>query len=142
MDGTCIETPPQVVPGMDAPYVFTFHPDIANFPKIVDMSNQILARGKDILTKMQRYFLRWVKHKPIWVPDKVSTIEWFPIIIFLRNQRKFYIQIINNVILVSYNCVLLTTGLLYKNEMTSLIIATLVCVEDKKRCTALQLNAE
>lgn len=72
MNGTCIETPPQPLPGSDSLYVFTFQPDVANHPDVVDLTNQVLARTKDILTKVQRYFLRWAKYKQVWVPDKVS----------------------------------------------------------------------
>ena len=72
MHGTCVETAPQPVPGSDTPYVFSFQPDVANHPDVVDLANKIIARGKDILTRVQRYFLRWAKHKPVWVVDKVG----------------------------------------------------------------------
>ena len=74
MHGTCVETAPQPVPGSDTPYVFSFQPDVANHPDVVDLANKIIARGKDILTRVQRYFLRWAKHKPVWVVDKVGYV--------------------------------------------------------------------
>lgn len=71
LDGSCVECPPQTVAGSDTPFIFSFHPEVARHPDIIDVSNTILARAKDILTRVQRYFLRWNKHKPVWVPDKV-----------------------------------------------------------------------
>lgn len=75
MDGTCIETPPQPLAGSDTHYVFSFHPDVVNHPDVVDLANEVLARAKDILTKMQRYFIRWAKYKQVWVPDKVRIFK-------------------------------------------------------------------
>jgi len=74
MHGTCMEAPPQTILGNDQPYVFTFHSEIANHPDVVELAQTILARARDTLTRIQRYFLRWVKHKPLWVVDKVYSM--------------------------------------------------------------------
>ena len=83
MNGTCIETPPQKIPGEDEPYIFSFFQDISVNPDIIEMVQTAQGSMKNTLTNLTRYLTRWKKYRPIWKVDKVIFFTEIPFIKFL-----------------------------------------------------------
>ena len=74
MNGTCIETPPQKIPGEDEPYVFSFFTDISTNPEVIELVQTIQSNMKSTLTCLTRYLTRWKKYRGIWKVDKVTLL--------------------------------------------------------------------
>ena len=55
MNGTCIETPPQKIPGEDEPYTFSFFSDISTNPEVIELVQTVQSNMKNTLTNLTRY---------------------------------------------------------------------------------------
>jgi DNA polymerase II small subunit/DNA polymerase delta subunit B len=71
MNGTCIETPPQKIPGEDEPFIFSFFSDISANQDVVGLVQTVQANMKNTLTTLTRYLTRWKKYRGVWKVDKV-----------------------------------------------------------------------
>ncbi len=74
MNGTCIETPPQKIPGEDEPYLFSFFTDISANSEVIELVQTIQNNMKATLTSLTRYLTRWKKYRHIWKVDKVEIL--------------------------------------------------------------------
>ena len=74
MNGTCIETPAQKIPGEDEPYVFSYFTDISSNPEVIELVQTIQSNMKNTLTNLTRYLTRWKKYRHIWKVDKVFIV--------------------------------------------------------------------
>lgn len=77
MDGTCIETPPQIVSEDEEPVIFTFNTDISANPQVIK-TIFILNQGVNrTFTKINKYLDTWRRFKPLWKMDKTPALERF-----------------------------------------------------------------
>ncbi len=77
MDGTCIETPPQVIGEDEEPVIFNFYADISFNPQVLK-TMFILSEGVEkTFQKIHKYLDMWRRYKPLWKMDKVPTLERF-----------------------------------------------------------------
>jgi dynein heavy chain len=77
MDGTCIETPPQVVGEDEEPVIFSFYADISFNPQVL-RTMFVLGQGYEkTFAKIHKYLDMWRRYKPLWKMDKVPTLERF-----------------------------------------------------------------
>lgn len=76
MNGTCVETPAQRIPGEDEPFVFSFHSDISTNPEVIGQVQSICQNIKNTLTSLSRYVGRWKKFRGAWKVDKVCFRFW------------------------------------------------------------------
>ena len=94
MHGTCIETPPQKIPGEDEPYLFTFFSDISTNPEVIDLVQMVQGNMKTTLTNLTRYLIRWKKYRNIWKVDKTAAVEkWFqkePSVVSFDDRLQYY----------------------------------------------------
>ena len=94
MHGTCIETPPQKIPGEDEPYLFTFFSDISTNPEVIDLVQMVQGNMKTTLTNLTRYLIRWKKYRNIWKVDKAAAVEkWFqkePSVVSFDDRLQYY----------------------------------------------------
>lgn len=72
MNGTCIETSPQKIPGEDEPYIFSFFTDTSTNPEVIELVQTIQANMKNTITSLTRYLTKWKKYRSIWKVDKVN----------------------------------------------------------------------
>ena len=71
MNGSCMETPPQKIPGEDEMFVFSFFSDISATSSVIGMVQMIQNNMKSTLTTLTRYLTRWKKFRRVWKVDKV-----------------------------------------------------------------------
>jgi dynein heavy chain len=77
MDGTCIETAPQVVSEDEEPVIFTFYTDISANPQVIK-TIFILNQGVNrTFSKINKYLDTWRRFKPLWKMDKTPALERF-----------------------------------------------------------------
>ena len=77
MNGTCIETPAQKVPGEDEPYVFSFLSDISANSDIINLVQTVQTNMKNTLTTLTRYLHRWKRYRRVWKVDKVRCFTFY-----------------------------------------------------------------
>ena len=76
MNGTCIDTPPQKIPGEDEPYIFSFFTDISANQDVIGLVQTIQNNMKNTLTSLTRYLTRWKKYRKVWNVDKVKIVNY------------------------------------------------------------------
>ena len=74
MNGTCIETPPQKIPGEDEPFIFSFFTDISGNQEVIGLVQTVQNNMKNSLTSLTRYLTRWKKYRGVWKVDKVRPL--------------------------------------------------------------------
>ncbi|XP_071945421.1 dynein axonemal heavy chain 10-like [Antedon mediterranea] len=77
MNGTCIETPPQIVDGEDEPFVFSFSRDIGVDPNILELVMNISSNMQKTLTSINKYLSRWKRYRPLWKLEKTIMLDKF-----------------------------------------------------------------
>ncbi len=74
MDGTCIETPPQILNEDDEPVTFSFHTDISANPQVIKTVLQINQGVHKTFTSIGKYLEGWRRYKVLWKLDKVFAL--------------------------------------------------------------------
>jgi len=101
MNGTCIETAAQKIPGEDEPYVFSFFTDISANPDVISLVQTIQNNMKNTLTSLTRYLTRWKKYRKVWNVDKQAAVEkWFskgPSVVSFDDRLQYYYKTIDEV---------------------------------------------
>ncbi|PRP82215.1 dynein-1-alpha heavy chain, flagellar inner arm I1 complex, partial [Planoprotostelium fungivorum] len=77
MDGTCMETPPQVVGEDEEVIVFSFFTDISVNPQIIKTIFQFNQGVNRTFARLSKYLDGWKKFKPLWKMDKGPTLDKF-----------------------------------------------------------------
>jgi len=77
LHGTCVEAPPQKVTGENAPFLFSFFPDISANPTVVSLVLTIQHNIRNTLSNLTRYLMRWKRFRSIWKVDKVSIRQYW-----------------------------------------------------------------
>ncbi|KAG2470484.1 DYH10 protein, partial [Polypterus senegalus] len=99
--GTCVECPPQDVPGQDEKFVFSFFHDIALLPQIKDEAVALSQSIHKVLMSITRYLNRWKRYRPLWKVDKAITMEKFaakkPPCVSYDEKFQFYTKITEEV---------------------------------------------
>uniref|UniRef100_A0A8C4TE89 Dynein axonemal heavy chain 10 n=1 Tax=Erpetoichthys calabaricus TaxID=27687 RepID=A0A8C4TE89_ERPCA len=99
--GTCVECPPQDVPGQDEKFVFSFFHDIALLPQIKDEAVALSQSIHKVLMSITRYLNRWKRYRPLWKVDKAITMEKFaakkPPCVSYDEKFQFYTKITQEV---------------------------------------------
>lgn len=96
--GTCVECPPQKIPGEDEPYIFSFMNDINEHPDVGEVISSILANIRGTLTSVRDFVQRWRRYRVIWRGDKAQIVEKFyakdPEVAYFDQNIQYYRRII------------------------------------------------
>ena len=74
--GTCVEAPTQLV-GDDEPFSFTFHPDVAKCPDVVEAARALDAVCDAVVLGVAREVEKWDAHGELWRDDKDAAVARF-----------------------------------------------------------------
>ena len=74
--GTCVEAPTQLV-GDDEPFAFTFHPDVAKCPDVVEAARALDAVCDAVVLGVSREVEKWDAHADVWRDDKEAAVARF-----------------------------------------------------------------
>ncbi|ELU10552.1 hypothetical protein CAPTEDRAFT_221643 [Capitella teleta] len=101
MNGTCIETPPQKIPGEDEPCIFSFFSDISANQEVISLVQTVQANMKNTLTTLTRYLTRWKKYRGVWKVDKAAAVDkWFqrgPSVVAFDDRLQYFFKIMDEV---------------------------------------------
>ena len=73
MRGSCIEAPPQSVPGQDEPVRFTFFSDVSVHPEVNEMGLHVKEAVSCGLSQLVAHASTWKKFKLLWRMNKVCV---------------------------------------------------------------------
>ena len=76
MDGTCLEAPEQPM-GDDETFAFTFHPDVAANPQVVEALLHLNREAQGAVSGVNHLVRAWDKHSFIWKQDKEKALAKF-----------------------------------------------------------------
>ena len=74
--GTCVEAPVQLV-GDDEPFAFTFLPDVAKCPDVVEAARALDAACDAAVLGVSREVEAWDAHGDVWRDDKEAAVARF-----------------------------------------------------------------
>ena len=69
--GSCIEAPPQTVPGQDEPVKFTFYSDVSMHPEINELGGHVQESIRGGISQLISHANTWKKFKPLWRMQRV-----------------------------------------------------------------------
>ncbi|KAK3792441.1 hypothetical protein RRG08_045982, partial [Elysia crispata] len=75
LHGTCTEAPPQKLRHLDEPYVYSFLPEVAYNPVVIDLVAECDDAIFKALINVQKYMSRWKKHRHLWKSDKEDLLN-------------------------------------------------------------------
>ena len=87
-NGSCIEAPPQIVPGQDEPVTFTFFSDVSMHPDVVDMANTVQQSIHNTVNQILHYLSSsWKKkYRPLWKLQRVCV----HFVVYIHTYIRYY----------------------------------------------------
>ncbi|GMH67856.1 hypothetical protein TrLO_g3024 [Triparma laevis f. longispina] len=78
MNGTCLETPPQVISDDEEPFQYSFYQDVSQNPYVVDVTVKLNQAIHKVFTTMNRYLDGWRRYDTefnLWNPKRKQVME-------------------------------------------------------------------
>jgi dynein heavy chain len=101
MRGSCIEAPPQTVPGQDEPVRFTFFSDVSVHPEVSEMGLHVKDSIRCGLLQLAAHANSWKKFKLLWRMNRDVMLEKFaqrqPSCEVYDEKMHFYSQVVSEV---------------------------------------------
>lgn len=77
MDGTCIETAPQIVNEDEDPVIFSFYPDVSANVEVAKLQNALISKIQQGFARINKFLDVFRRYDTLWKKEKRTTLEKF-----------------------------------------------------------------